>query len=37
LPAAVKDRISHRAKALADMRVFLNDLAVTLDRSSGHP
>ncbi len=33
----VKDTISHRAKALAEMRTFLRGWVASLDRLSGHP
>lgn len=37
LPSLVKSRISHRARALAKMRLFLSDLPVKLDRAVPRP
>ncbi len=37
LPDRVKSRISHRARALAKMRLFLSDLPAKLDRAVRHP
>lgn len=37
LPSKVKKRISHRAKALAKMRLFLSDLPAKLDRAVRRP